>query len=248
MLLFFVVLMSWRLSGLVAHEWIGLALIALIFAHLIVHWGWVEATAVRGFRHKPRGRVLPLLLNALLFLSMGVALVSGVIISKIVFPNTLLPGDYMQWHELHESSSTITVFVLGLHVALNWDRIFGVLKSWFSSSHRSSPKASRAWRIRTGVLLRRAVWVFGLSIVLTGAVWAETKLVPSHPQVMMVFPDGHRALVSPPADISRVRPGTTAPDLSRGVSRFILTLVLLTVATLVGRYVFRLRLGRATRD
>src|SRR5689334_8230265 len=120
MLLSFVVLMSWRLSGLVAHEWIGLALIALIFAHLIAHWGWVEATAVRAVRHKPRGRVIPLLLNALLFVTMGVAVVSGVVISKVVFPNTLLPGAYLQWHELHESSSTITVFVLGLHVALNW--------------------------------------------------------------------------------------------------------------------------------
>ena len=47
MLLSFSVLMSWRFSGVAAHEWIGLALIALILTHLVVHWGWVESSVAR---------------------------------------------------------------------------------------------------------------------------------------------------------------------------------------------------------
>jgi hypothetical protein len=60
MLLSLVVLISWRLSGITAHEWIGFALIALILAHLLVHWGWVESSVAGTPRHERRGRVIPL--------------------------------------------------------------------------------------------------------------------------------------------------------------------------------------------
>src|SRR5512140_2602935 len=92
MLLSFVGLVSWRLTGLAAHEWLGLALIALILVHLVVHWRWVESSLARPGSldradrpDRPAGRrgrrpVVSLLLNGALFLAMGTALVSGVVI------------------------------------------------------------------------------------------------------------------------------------------------------------------------
>ena len=240
MLLFFILLMSWRLSGVIAHEWIGLSLIALIVAHLIVHWAWVEGSVSRITRRHRTGTIA-LLLNTALFLAMGTALVSGVVISKVVFPNQLLPGDYVHWHSLHENASTITLFIVGLHVALNWDRIRSSVRRLFDATRRRS---AQRWGLSGSVLMRRAAWVIAISAVLTVVVLAVARAIPSHAEVLMMFPDGHTALVPPPPEIAKLRPGTTLPSIPMGVPRFVLSTVLLSIAAVVGRRVLKLRLAR----
>jgi hypothetical protein len=240
MLSSFMVLMSWRLSGVIAHEWIGLSLIALIVAHLIVHWAWVEGSVSRITRRHRTGTIA-LLLNTALFLAMGTALVSGVVISKVIFPNQLLPGDYLHWHSLHENASTITLFVVGLHMALNWDRIRGSARRLFDATRRQS---GQRWGLSGIVTMRAAAWVIGISTVLAIVVLALARAIPSHAEVLMTFPDGHTALVAPPPEIAKLRPGTMLPNIPMGVPRFILSTVLLSVAAVIGRRVFKLRLAR----
>jgi len=234
----FTVLMSWRLSGVTAHEWIGLSLIAMILTHLVVHWGWVEGSVGRVTRQRRRSGTIPLLLNTALFVAMGTALVSGVVISKVVFPNHLLPGDYLHWHSLHEGASTITLFILGLHVALNWDRIRNSFRRLFDPARGYRYQ----WRLSSDVL-RRFAWVLGVSAVLVLGVFAAARIIPSHAQVLMTFPDGHTELVGPPPDIARIRLGSTAPDIAMGLPKFILTSVMLMIAAIVGRRGLRLRLA-----
>ena len=247
MFLSFLVLMSWRFSGLIAHEWIGFAMIALVFGHLLVHWGWVEETVGKAVNHSRRGRVVPLLLNTSLFLAMGTALVSGVVISKVVLPNHLLPGDYVQWHGLHETSATLALVIVGLHVALNWDRVRAGIRRLFTKSRRPAGVAS-GWRVQPDVALRTTVSVLLVCGVLIGALWAKTHIFPSNAQVLMMFPDGHTELTSPPADIAQIHPGSTVPDPTRGGARFILCLVVVIIAAVIGRRVLKLRLSAADSD
>jgi hypothetical protein len=47
MLLAFVVLQSWQLTGVVVHEWLAAALIGGLLAHLLLHWSWVETRSRR---------------------------------------------------------------------------------------------------------------------------------------------------------------------------------------------------------
>lgn len=47
MLCIFATLMSWRLTGVPAHEWAALGLIVLLVVHLLVHWQWVETRVAR---------------------------------------------------------------------------------------------------------------------------------------------------------------------------------------------------------
>jgi len=242
MLLSFTVLMSWRFSGVAAHEWIGLALIALILTHLVVHWGWVESSVARIMTARRR-RFVPLLLNVALFLSMGTALVSGIVISKVAFPNTLSPGNYLHWHSLHEISATLTLFILGLHVALNWDRIRTGCRHLVETSRRRSGRIPRPRQLPTIDLVRRVAWVLGLCAVLAGGVWIAARAVPTHAEVLMTFPDGHRELVAPPADIARLQPGSTVPNPSRGGPKFFMIVTTLLVAAVIGRKVLRLRLS-----
>jgi len=242
MLLSFTVLMSWRFSGVAAHEWIGLTLIALIVTHLVVHWGWVESSVARIVTARRR-RFVPLLLNAGLFLTMGTALVSGIVISKVAFPNKLSPGDYLHWHSLHEMSATITLFILALHVALNWDRIRLGWRHMVEISRAREGRIPRTRQLSTIALVRRVAWVIGLCAVLAGLVWVAARTVPTHAEVLMTFPDGHRELVAPPADITRVQPGSTIPNPSRGGPKLLMIVTTLLVAAVIGRKVLRLRLS-----
>lgn len=241
MLISFMILMSWRLSGVSAHEWIGFAMIGLIFTHLVIHWGWVESTVTKAVQSERRGRVVPLLLNTALFITMGTALISGVVISKVVLPNKLLPGDYLQWHGLHETSATITLIIVGLHLAMNWDRVRSGFRRFFSAS-RAATRAASTWFLPPAAIARRIGWVSAISLVLIAAIWGKTRLLPSHPQVLMMFPDGHTAVVDPPADIAQLHPGSNTPDFNRGAARLAMALVVLPVSAVVGRKVLRLRL------
>lgn len=248
MLLSFVGLVSWRLTGLAAHEWIGLALIALIFAHLFVHWHWVESSLARASRpDRPVGTgrrrpIVPLLLNGALFLAMGTVLVSGLVISKVVLPNALTPDDYLRWHGLHESSATLCVVIVGLHLALNWDRIRASLRAVARRRTRAA-RGAAPLRLAPGAVLPRVAWILGLCALLALAVEAATRLLPS-PQVVMVFPDGHQERRAPPSDIARLHPGDNSPFSPRWPGRLLGSLAIMSVAAVAGRTVLRLRLGR----
>lgn len=245
----FAALLSWRLTGVAAHEWIGIALIAFSVAHLIVHWGWVDgqiAAVVRG-----RRRLIPFLLNAALFVAMGATLVSGIVISKVVVPNTLSPGRYLLWHDVHESATTFTVIILGLHVALNWDHIRGWVRRRFDRARRAMPAARPWWHVSPRLVLRRLAWIVAVSAVMTIGVWGFAQLLTAPTEVTMVFADGHREQRSPPPEVSRLRADSNRPELF-GAVRVLINLVLLSIVAVAGRRLLRWRpsgaaASRATR-
>jgi len=232
MLVLFTTLMSWRLTGVTIHEWFGITLTLLIVGHLLVHWGWVEGR-VSAVRRATQRRLGGLLLNTAVFLTMGAAIVSGFVVSKVVIPNHLTPDDYLRWHGFHESASTLTVFLLGLHVAYNWDRI--------RASFRRQPGRSLFQGMSAGLLLRRLAWVAVLSVALSGAVWSASRLLPAHQRVMFVYADGRRELAAPPAEITRIRPGTDVPSPGIGMPKAVLSLLVLFVVALIGRQLMSVR-------
>ncbi|HEY6826558.1 MAG TPA: DUF4405 domain-containing protein [Gemmatimonadaceae bacterium] len=238
MLSSFAVLMSWRLTGVWLHEAIGIALIAMIAAHLVVHWSWVESRIAIMTRPSQR-RFGALLLNAALFAAMGTTIVTGLAVSKVAIPNRLTPASYLHWHSVHESAATLTVLLLGLHVAYNWDRIRGGLRRVFAAPVRSANLSSRSSGVSYSVIARRLAWVVLASTVLTGIVWTGVRLSPGKGEVLMRFADGHQELRAPPADITKVRVGTLRPAPAAGLPRFLVSFVLLLIVAAVGRLLHR---------
>jgi hypothetical protein len=116
MLVAIAVLEPWRLTGLPIHEWLGIALGGAVVVHLLLHWSWVAT--------QWRRRRVAYTLNVALFLSMIVAIVSGVAISKVAMPMHPMPSDYLKWHGIHEFFSRAALIAAALHLALNWDRLF----------------------------------------------------------------------------------------------------------------------------
>lgn len=225
----FVVLLSWHLTGLDLHEWLGITLIAAIFLHLLVHWGWMEARATQVIRRSRTGRAA-FALNAGLFAAMGTTLVSGVVISKVAAPNRLSPGTYLRWHGIHEQATLLTVLLVGAHLAFNWDRVRLALAA---SVRAGRGRVSRLAGLTS--LVRRAASIATATCALIAALWMLTLVAPGSSQVLMIFPDGHRALVAPPAEITLARPGANHADPGAAVPRLVVSMALLVAAGVATR-------------
>src|SRR5262249_12371071 len=115
MLIAFGALQSWRLTGVPAHEWFGVAFLLLAMTHLVIHGRWVESRAPKLLRAgSARGRA-SVLLNLQLGIAMSTAIASGFFMSKVLLPNQLTPAAYGSWHRLHEQSANLSLLFAGLH-------------------------------------------------------------------------------------------------------------------------------------
>lgn len=241
MLVAFIALMAWRLTGVPIHEWLAVALLATIVLHLVIHWEWA---LTRLAKLLPAGRPRPslsLLLNVALFLAMGVALASGFYMSKSIFPNHLTNARYGMWHELHESSSTVTLIILGLHVALNWDLISnGVRRALRARQAGEPPSQGEPLLVRP---VPRIFWITVVSAVLAVVVWGGGQVMPEEGGEMELrTADGQTERRGPPPDIMKMRPGTDRPNLPDGGPRFLLESVFVLGVAVVGRRVLKLKL------
>ncbi len=130
LLLTVAVLQTPRATGITAHEWLGLGIGAVAMAHLLVNWGWIVA-ALRGVGGRRAGRTrVSVFINSTLFVLFVLSVFSGLVISEVVLPLAGLRQSLLAaWRQLHSVVATLTIFVVGLHLALNWDWIAGVLRS-----------------------------------------------------------------------------------------------------------------------
>jgi hypothetical protein len=129
--------MSPPLTGLPAHEWLGLGLIAVVLVHLLGQWDWTIASSTR-FVRRLSGRLrFTYLLNWALFLCLCTVMVSGVLISEAALPalgigfrGTGGPGGAMPvWRLVHTLSANGLLVLAGIHVGLNWRWVLGAVGS-----------------------------------------------------------------------------------------------------------------------
>ncbi|MGH8099683.1 MAG: DUF4405 domain-containing protein [Chthoniobacterales bacterium] len=240
----FLALMSWRLTGVSIHEWAASALLAALVVHLIIHWHWVETRIVRFKSSRTRTRV-NVALNLALFLSMGIALASGYAISKVMFANSLSAGAYIRWHSVHEISSNVTIFILGLHVAVNWDIIWNGIRRVFSRRRRFavSPLStkSRNRSLFSRPVLRPLAMIVVASVLVAGLAKGLYSLTPQE-EVLYRRPGGRMEAGPPPADIGKLRNGDDRPMPGRGGPKVVLMFILLSGAAFAGRKILRLSL------
>lgn len=241
MLVAFVALMAWRLTGVPIHEWLAVALLGTIVLHLVIHWDWAVTRLAKLVPADRRRPSLALLLNVALFVAMGVAMASGFYMSKSIFPNHLTSAGYGMWHELHESSSTITLIILGLHVALNWELISnGVRRALRARQAGEAPMPGEPLLVRP---LPRILWISVVSAVLAVVVWGGGQVMPEEThEVEFRTADGRTERREPPPDMMKMRPGTDRPNLPDGGPRFLLQSVFVLGVAVVGRRVLKLKL------
>jgi hypothetical protein len=127
-------------TGIPVHEWLSIALIAVLIVHLLLHWTWIVNTVKRFVGNGMGRNRVNFVLNALLFVDVVVIMFSGIMISRAALPalGIAVPAGFA-WRRLHDQSATLGILLLALHVALHWRWIVAM-----ASKHVLRRPAARA--------------------------------------------------------------------------------------------------------
>ncbi|HRJ58046.1 MAG TPA: DUF4405 domain-containing protein [Anaerolineales bacterium] len=128
----FLITMDPHFSGLAIHEWLSIALAGTIVVHLLLNWEWIVNVTKRLFVKATNGARVNYVLNWLLFIDGILIMLSGIMISEAVLPTLgiSLPVDFA-WRRLHDMSANLSLFIMGLHLAMHWNWIVTTFKRVF---------------------------------------------------------------------------------------------------------------------
>ncbi|WP_462410909.1 DUF4405 domain-containing protein [Neobacillus sp. Marseille-QA0830] len=117
------------LGGLTFHEIAGLAIGAAFFTHIALNWRWVKNVTLKLFDRKlPAKTKLGYVLNLLLLITMAFIIISGIFISRVVFPNINVGNE--QWFKMsHMAISYLALVLVAAHVGLHWKWVINVFKN-----------------------------------------------------------------------------------------------------------------------
>lgn len=128
------------LGGLTFHETAGIAIGAAIFTHILLNYRWVKNTTLKIFDQKlPRKVRFSYFLNILLLLSMAAIIITGIMISRVLFPNFSV-GESHGIRGLHNLFSYLTLVLVGVHVGVHWQWVMNVFKKVFKLKGRKPRK------------------------------------------------------------------------------------------------------------
>lgn len=114
------------LGGLPFHEAAG-TLIGLVFAvHVFLNWNWVVRTTTQFRRSSLAPKIrFGYLLNWILLIVMGVIVISGLLISRVLVPWLHVPN--ARWIQgIHITLGFLVLAVVGVHVGLHWGWIASI--------------------------------------------------------------------------------------------------------------------------
>lgn len=133
----FIIDMNTRFTGISIHEWLGLGFgIALIY-HLLLHWNWIASLTRRLFRKLSSGQQLPsgqrlrYVIDLILFVDMVVLTMTGIWISEVALQQlglSFAPNFF--WRRLHEQTADLAIWLVALHIALDWKWIVSTTKRY----------------------------------------------------------------------------------------------------------------------
>jgi hypothetical protein len=129
LLLLFLLIQSPRITGVAAHEIIGIAIAVPLLLHMLLSWHWIISKAKRLFAKGSLRTRINYAINVGLFLAMVLVIVSGIMVSRVVLPWAGMPTIYDgDWFELHDSTSNVLFVAVGLHLAMNWGWVLAALR------------------------------------------------------------------------------------------------------------------------
>ena len=124
LLVLFVLSLSPALTQLAFHEIVGLLIFLPIVIHVSIEWRWLVAYIGRFAKTATTRDRFNLSLNVLLFVCLILTIVSGLAISQSLLPSLQIKAlNGENWRFLHEQVSTVTMVLVGLHLALSFNKI-----------------------------------------------------------------------------------------------------------------------------
>ncbi|MGC7870643.1 DUF4405 domain-containing protein [Desulfosporosinus sp. SYSU MS00001] len=144
----FVLLFNTHVIALPFHEVCGIGIGFGILVHIVLNFQWVKKVSLRLFDPKlPIKTRLGYVLNLLLLIAFTLIIVSGILISKVLFPN-LRVGNEGLFRTFHVSASYSTLLLIGIHIGLHWKWIMGFFKNLFKiKSTKTTEVVAKAFMI-----------------------------------------------------------------------------------------------------
>ena len=151
MAIILVLLYNKRVLGLAFHEIAGMAVCGLFIIHKLLNWKWIQSVTRRLFsRSTPARQKCLWVLDLLLLVCFGYVLVSGILISKVVFPSG---GGNASFKLGHYAVAALALALTGIHVGLHM--------GWIRQRMRLLNRIPLLARRGLAIILSVAVLAFG---------------------------------------------------------------------------------------
>jgi hypothetical protein len=116
------------LGGLKFHEIAGLAVGFAVLIHIVLNWKWVKNVTLLIFNKKIALKTrIGYILNVLLLLDIAVIIISGIFISKVLFPGIMIQNNFFN-QRTHIASAYLGLALIGIHLGLHWKWVMGMLR------------------------------------------------------------------------------------------------------------------------
>src|ERR1041385_8044309 len=182
-------------TGLAGHEWVSIAFAALLALHLLVNWRLITAALGR-YRTASRRGEFNGWRNWTLYVRVVLTRFSRLMVSRFVVPALGLSASTLQlWHPLHTVIASVTLAVVGLHLALNWDWILGALRQWRLRRRLASHRTllERLGLDSVGRVGARFGWLVAVTAVVCGVSLLLVSAIASRPVGISRLPHTARA-------------------------------------------------------
>ena len=116
-------------TGVPAHEWLGLGIAVLFFVHLAQHAIWCMDSARASLSGPSWSRTGNLALDVAILLAFAMVTVSGVLVSGTVLPllGSFATG-YFFWDPVHAVAAKVLLALLLVHIAVHWKWIYSLAR------------------------------------------------------------------------------------------------------------------------
>ena len=169
------VLMAYPVTGQFAHEWAGAGMLLLFIAHHVLnsHWyRWLARDRYNGLRIVQTG------IDLLLLADMLALMVSGVRMSRYVFP--FLPGfgSIALARRLHLLASYWGFVLMSVHLGLHWSMVTGMLRRMTGKPSNGQTAIARCVGLMIGLYGAYSIWthqIWQYLFLRTEFVWMDPE-------------------------------------------------------------------------
>lgn len=105
------------LTGLVVHQWLGVAVGLLAGYHVALHWNWVKSVTRRFAGQTSRQVRSYYVIDASLVFGFALILITGLVISSWL---ALPLENYAVWSNVHVAASIVTLLAIVVKIGLHW--------------------------------------------------------------------------------------------------------------------------------
>ena len=183
-------------TGLVFHEIAGLSFLVLMMAHILLNWAWVKNVTKNLIKRKSKSKPkLIYVLNMALLLGISTITITGILISKVIFPSGST-GDQFLLIATHKWVSYAWLGLFALHIALHRKYILVSMRNM--STHLKSYK------------LGKAILNLGAIALIIGVLYAQ--IMPRSPKTVTQSTT-HSSISSRHSAVTQSKDDQTSPTL-----------------------------------